>query len=460
MPVVNPATGQLLGDLPIATAQDIADAAAAADVAFHEWRRRTALERARILHAIAASIRESSRMLAMVLTQEQGKVLPEALGEINSCADAFEWMAEEGKRVYGRIVPSRYVGVEQLVLHEPVGPVAAFSPWNYPAALACRKIATALAAGCSLVLKPAEEAPGTLVLIGRICRDAGLPEGALNVLFGVPDQISRQLIADERIRKVSFTGSVAVGRHLGTLAAAQMKKITLELGGHSPVIVCDDVDPEKLAALAVQTKFRNAGQICFSPTRFFVQDGVYDLFAKAFSDRAEALRLGNGLDDGVQMGPLIGEKRIKAMQSLVDDARENGAQVRTGGRVAKNQATKNFWEPTVLDVGEGQVRAMREEPFGPLALLRRFTSVDDVIHEANSTEFGLGSFVFTRSMDRAAQLQDALRAGNVSINTFLLTPPEMPFSGIKNSGTGSEMGSEGLISHFTTKSVFRSSNHS
>ncbi len=456
--VHNPATGALLGRLPIATPQDIDRAAHAAQRAFGSWRRMTPLERGRLLSGISSRIRERRDMLASILTMEQGKPLREAQAEIVSTADAFEWMAEEGRRVYGRTVPSRFADVEQLVVHEPVGPVAAFSPWNFPASLAGRKVATALAAGCTIVLKPAEETPGIWVALARICIEGGLPAGALNLLYGVPAQISERLIASRDIGKISFTGSIPVGRHLATLAGAAMKRITLELGGNSPVIVCDDADIERVATLAATSKFRNAGQICNCPTRFFVQQAVFEPFVRKLTALASEIRIGNGLDDATQMGPLVHARRVSAMRELTEDALSHGGELRCGGNtphaLRDGAAPAGFWRPTVI-TGAGEARAWREEPFGPMAMVDAFTDIEDAIERANDTDYGLASYAFTGSLARAKLIQDRIQAGCFSLNTFAVSPPEMPYGGVKLSGLGREMGSEGLLEHFHIKAVLR-----
>ncbi len=453
--VTNPATDAVIARLPVATSDDIARAVAAAHDAFRPWAARTALERGRILARAGGLLRERAAALAPILTQEQGKPLAESTAEILGAADTFEWMAEEGKRLYGRVVPSRIAGTEQLVLHEPVGPVGGFTPWNSPVVLAARKIATALAAGCTIVLKGAEETPGICVALARVCEEAGVPPGALNLVFGHPDAISRQVIAAPQIRKLSFTGSVAVGRHLLMLASEQMKKITLELGGHSPVLVDRGVDAEHVAELAAAARFRGAGQACHGPTRFIVHTSVYDRFCTRFSERARALRVGNGMEPGTQMGPLIHARRVQAMQRFTDDAVSRGGKLLSGGRAPADAASGNFWLPTVIADVPRDALAMREEVFGPIGLVTPFDDLDDALALANSVDLGLGSYLFSDSMDTVLRVQGAIEAGNLSINTFAITPPELPFCGIKHSGMGGEMGLEGLLEHVHRKSVIR-----
>jgi succinate-semialdehyde dehydrogenase/glutarate-semialdehyde dehydrogenase len=453
-PVYDPATGESFARLPLATPQDIDDAAAAAAHAFPAWRRTPAIERARVLHATAALIRRDEARLAAIVTREQGKRTLEALQEVRNSADTFEWMAEEGKRAYGRIVPARQPGVDQHVRVEPVGPVAAFSPWNFPAVLASRKVATALAAGCTVVLKPAEETPGIFVAIARLCMEAGLPKGVLNLLYGEPSEVSSRLIAHAAIRKISFTGSVPVGRQLAAQAAAELKKATLELGGHAPVIVTDDVDVERVVELSVAAKFRNAGQLCICPTRFFVQEAIYDRFLALLAERAGAMKVGNGFEESVHMGPLANARRVDAMQGFCDDARSRGTRILAGGRPMDTPG--HFFAPTVIADLPADARAMVQEPFGPLALVTPFGRLDDAIARANATEYGLAAYAFTRSLNAAHELEHGLEAGNVSLNTFAVSAPEMPFSGHKSSGLGAEMGTEGLRDHLHVKAVVRS----
>lgn len=453
--VHDPATGELLGRLPLANTQDIDCAAQAAARAFSGWRRVSALDRARLLQAISLRLRERTDSLAWILTREQGKTLRESAGEIAGAADTFEWMAEEGKRVYGRTVPSRLPGAEQLVLLDPVGAVAAFAPWNFPAVLAVRKVAAALAAGCTVVLKPAEETPGIMLAIARICEECGLPPGVLNVLYGDPSDISQRLINAPEIAKISFTGSVAVGRHLSALAGAQMKKITLELGGHSPVIIDRGMDVAAVAKIAAAAKFRNAGQLCHAPTRFIVHDSLADAFTQALADQASSLRLGAGIDGTTQMGPLTHARRLDAMQTFCDDAVAQGARIVCGGRRASALPNGLFFEPTVIGDAGHQLQAMREEPFGPLALVSRFETLAQAIDIANSVDLGLGAYAFTDSYETVRQIQSEVEAGSISFNTFAISPPEMPFAGWKQSGLGVEMGIEGLREYMKPKSIIR-----
>lgn len=450
-PVLNPATGAPVGEVTLATQADIEEAAEAASRGFDEWRTKSPLQRGRILTTIANELRERATLIARQLTLEQGKTLREAVGEVQGAADLFEWVAEEGKRIYGRVVLARQPGYEQLVLHEPVGPVAAFAPWNYPLALSARKISHALAAGCSVVIKPAEEAPSAVLTMAGICLEAGVPSNALQVLFGVPAQISEALIASKHIRKISFTGSVSVGKHLAAQAGGALKKMTMELGGHSPVIVMDDANVDRFVEEAVAGKFRNAGQICISPTRFLVHDAIYDEVTRRFAERAGQIRVGDGLSTETDMGPLALERRLGAMHDLFDNALTLGAKALT--KPGRRSGAGYFWQPTVLSEVPVNARIMSEEPFGPIAPFARFSDRDEAISIANSLEYGLAAYAYTNSLDHAHAIKHGLRAGIVGINTFGVTSPEVPFQGIRDSGLGSAMGIEGLIDHMHVKSI-------
>ncbi|MDQ0126598.1 succinate-semialdehyde dehydrogenase/glutarate-semialdehyde dehydrogenase [Pseudomonas lini] len=449
--VLNPSTGETLGQLPLASSDDLDTALAAAASGFETWSATSAFDRSGILRRVAALVRDRHALMAECMTLDQGKPLAESTMEAKSAADHIEWYAEEGRRAYGRIVPSRHAAVRQLVVREPVGPVAAFTPWNFPINQAVRKIAGALAAGCSIIIKGPEEAPGAVIELVRCFHDAGVPKGVLNLVFGNPAHVSEYLIRSPVIRKVSFTGSTAVGRQLGALAATHLKLTTMELGGHAPFIVCADADVEAAAALACALKFRNAGQVCASPSRFYVHDDVFDLFARRFTELAVQLKVGDGFDPSSQMGPLANARRLMMVQELIADARDLGATVLTGGN--RIGATGHFFEPTLLTDLPKQARLLNEEPFGPVAPLLRFNDLDSVIAQANSLEYGLAAFAFTRSLKTATELGNRLQAGMVSINHFGLALPETPFGGIKASGHGSEGGTEGLDAYLTTKFI-------
>ncbi|HEY4296430.1 MAG TPA: NAD-dependent succinate-semialdehyde dehydrogenase [Paraburkholderia sp.] len=450
--VRDPATGAALGELTLASEQDMALALEAAQRGFEIWRKTSAYERAKVLGRAADLLRERAETIAQLITKEQGKPLAEARVEAGGAGDHVDWYAEEGRRAYGRVIPPRQRGARQMVLREPVGPVAAFSPWNFPVAQLVRKIAGALAAGCSIIAKGPEETPSSCIEMCRAFQDAGVPGGVLNLLFGVPAEVSSFLIRSEVIRKVSFTGSVPVGRSLGALAAQHLKRCTLELGGHAPFIVCDDADIAAATALGASLKFRNAGQVCASPTRFFVQFGAYDAFVSGFSSQAARLVVGAGAAAETQMGPLAHARRVDAMAGFVADARECGATVLVGGeRVAGTDGF--FFQPTMLVDVPDHARVMSDEPFGPIATVLRFDTLDEVIARANALPYGLAAFAFTRSIATATRLADDLECGMVSINHFGLAAPETPFGGWKDSGYGSEGGSEGLDAYLQPKFV-------
>jgi succinate-semialdehyde dehydrogenase/glutarate-semialdehyde dehydrogenase len=445
--VVNPATGKVLAQLPHATKSDLDRALVAADRAFQKWRKVSAFERGKLLRKAAELVRTRADDIAKVLTQEQGKPLAEARIEVQSSADIIDWYAEEGRRAYGRIIPARLEGVRQMVLQEPVGVVAGFSPWNFPVTQATRKIAAALAAGCTIIIKCPEETPGSPVGLIRCFHDAGV----LNLVYGVPAEVSEHLIPSPLVRKISFTGSVPVGKHLAALAAQYMKRTTMELGGHAPVLVFDDADADTAAKMTAAFKFRNAGQVCISPTRFFAHEAVYDRFVSTFVDYAKNLKVGDGLDADTKMGPLANNRRVDAMDKFITDAAERGAKVQTGGKRIGNQGF--FYQPTVLTDVPDDARIMNEEPFGPVAVIQRFKEFDDVIKRANRLPFGLASYAFTKSAKTATAVADQLDQGMVTINHFGLALPETPFGGIKDSGYGHEGGIEGLQAYLATKFV-------
>lgn len=448
--VVNPATGEQLGRVPHATQADIDAALAASQRGFHLWRATSAYQRAGVLRRAAALLRERKDAIATVLTLEQGKPFYEAQYEVSSSADYFEWFAEEGRRVYGRTVPARSA-VHQIVYKEPIGPVAAFAPWNFPAITPSRKIAAALAAGCSVNIKPAEECPGTAIEVARALMDAGLPAGVLNVLFGDPDQISTALIASEVTRKVSFTGSVNIGRLLSEQAGRALKPITLELGGHAPALVFADADLQAAATSLARGKFRGTGQICLSPTRILVQRPVYNDFMELFVRATEALAVGDGLDPDTIVGPLSNARRLDAIGALVSDAVQRGARLRTGGSRLPRPGL--FWAPTILSDVPAQARVLDEEPFGPIAVAGIFDTVDEAIVEANRLPYGLAAYAFTESARTSIRVGREIEAGMIGINQTQMIVCELPFGGVKESGHGSEGGAEGIQSYLTTKFV-------
>lgn len=450
--VVNPATGAKLADLPCATDQEIDAALAAAAAGFAQWRSATALERFTVIRRATDLMRARAQEIGAVLTLEQGKPLAEAVREVTLSADIIDFLAEEGKRAYGRVVPSRSADIlQQTVTKVPVGPVVALTPWNFPANLPSRKLGGALAAGCSCILKPAEQTPGTAMQLVDCFAEAGLPSGVLNLVLGEPGPVSLRLVTSPVMRKVSFTGSLAIGRELGKLAAAGMKRFAPELGGHAPVIVLDDVDAGAVAAVSAAAKFRNAGQVCTSPTRFLVARPVYDRFVDAFVAAARAIRVGDGMERATQMGPLAHERRISAMTRLVGGSRNAGARVAAGGEPLGRPGY--FYPPTVLADVPLEAPAMQDEPFGPVAVVRPFEQIDEAIAIANGLPYGLAAYLFTGDLERAHTVATALEAGMVGVNHFGVSQPETPFGGVKESGHGSEGGIEGLGAYLVTKFI-------
>jgi len=450
-PVVNPATGQTIGTFAWAERADLDRALESVDKGFKVWKKVSAHERSKIMRKAANLLRERLDHVATLMTMEQGKTLSEAKAEVLNGADTIDWFAEEGRRAYGRVIPARAEGVYQLVVKEPVGPVAAFTPWNFPINQAVRKISAALAAGCSVILKGPEETPASPAELIRAFVDAGVPPGTVNLVYGDPAEISSYLIPHPVIRKISFTGSTAVGKHLAALAGQHMKRATMELGGHAPVIVFDDADVAVAAKVMASSKFRNAGQVCISPTRFLVQEGVYDSFVEQFVANTKKLKVGNGLESGVNMGALANPRRATAMEANVEDASKHGGKVRAGGhRIGKDG---NFWEPTVVTELPNDAKAMNDEPFGPLAVINPFKTFDDAVTEANRLPFGLAAYAWTKSAKTAQAVAANVETGMMSINHVGLGIPEVPFGGVKDSGYGSEGGSEAIEPYLNPKFV-------
>jgi succinate-semialdehyde dehydrogenase/glutarate-semialdehyde dehydrogenase len=409
------------------------------------------MERSKVLRRVGELARERAQQIGRDITLDQGKPLAESVGEVVACSEHADWHAEECRRIYGRVIPARAEGVRQLVLREPVGVCAAFTPWNFPFNQAIRKICAAVGAGCTIVVKGPEDAPSAVVALARLFHDAGLPPGVLNIVWGVPHEVSKQLIESPVVRKISFTGSVAVGKQLAALAGSLMKRCTMELGGHAPVIVCDDADIDFAAKLLVPFKFRNAGQVCISPTRFYVQEGAYERFVAAFVQRTAALKVGDGLAPETKMGPLAQQRRVPAVAGFVEDAVGRGARVLAGG--APLPGSGNFFAPTVIADLPEDSRLMTEEPFGPVAGIVRFKTVDEVLQRANRLPYGLAAYAFTTSTKNATALAGGIEAGLVSINHIGLALAETPFGGVKDSGYGSEGGSETFDGYLVTKFV-------
>jgi succinate-semialdehyde dehydrogenase / glutarate-semialdehyde dehydrogenase len=451
LPVVNPATGEVIGSVAHAERDDLDRALAAAEQGFAQWRKVSAFDRSKLMRKAADLLRQRADAIAPLMTLEQGKPLPEAKAEVLAGADIIDWFAEEARRAYGRVIPARADGIYQLVVKEPVGPAAAFTPWNFPINQVVRKLSGALAAGCSIIVKAPEETPASPAELIRAFADAGVPAGAVNLVYGVPAEISGYLIPHPVIRKVSFTGSTAVGKQLAALAGAHMKRATMELGGHAPSIVFEDADIDHASRLLAGAKLRNAGQVCVSPTRFLVQERVYGDFVGKLTEAVKAAKIGDGMASGTQMGPLANPRRIAAMEALIGDAVERGATIRTGGHRIGNKG--NFFEPTVLTDVPKDARIMNEEPFGPVAIVQPFDGFDDVVAEANRLPFGLAAYAYTRSAKTANAIAAAVETGMISINHHGLALPEVPFGGVKESGYGSEGGSEAIEAYLVTKFV-------
>ena len=449
--VVNPATGQVIGKVAHAGIPDLDRALASAQRGFDAWRKIPANERAATMRKAAALLRERAADIGRLLTLEQGKPFAEAKGEVLAGADIIEWFADEGRRVYGRIVPSRNLAAQQLVLKEPIGPVAAFTPWNFPVNQIVRKLGAALASGCSFLVKAPEETPASPAALLQTFVDAGVPPGTVGLVYGDPAEISNYLISHPIIRKVTFTGSTPVGKQLAALAGSHMKRATMELGGHAPVIVAADADVALAVKASGGAKFRNAGQVCISPTRVLVHNSIREEFASAMVKHAESLKIGDGMTDGTTLGPLANPRRITAMAKVMEDARAKGAKIATGGERVGTDG--NFFAPTVLTDVSLDADVFNNEPFGPVAAIRGFDTIEEAIAEANRLPFGLASYAFTQSIKNAHLLSQQLEVGMLWINQPAAPSPEMPFGGVKDSGYGSEGGPEAMEGYLVTKSV-------
>ena len=448
--VINPANGATLGELPLVDTSDLDRALQAAERGYRLWKRATAEERGRVLKGAAQLIRQRVDHIARIGTLEEGKTIAETRIEALVTANLFEFYGEECRRTYGRVLV-RPTGTRSMVMKEPVGPVAAFAPWNFPIANPGRKLGAPIAAGCSVILKPAEESPGSAIEVLRALLDAGLPPGVAQLVFGVPDEVSRHLLASPIIRKLSFTGSTAVGKHLLALAAATVKSTTMELGGHAPVIVFDDCDLDRTVEMLATAKFRNSGQVCVSPTRFYVQEGIYDRFVTAFAERTRKVNVGDGLLDTSHMGPMANPRRPAAIEKFIEDARSHGAKVHTGGERHGKEGL--FFQPTVISNVPQHAKIMNEEPFGPVAVMAPFKTFDDAVEQANRLPYGLAAYTFTESSKRAMLISDAIESGMVGVNVVTMAAVDAPFGGVKESGFGSEDGPEGVAACLVTKTI-------
>nr|WP_246849512.1 NAD-dependent succinate-semialdehyde dehydrogenase [Rubellimicrobium arenae] len=450
-PIASPVTERSLGEVPVATAADTREAIDAAEAGLAAWRARPAFDRADALHRIADEMLRRKDEAARMISSETGKPLVQAGREWGLAADQFRWYAEEARRIYGRVIESRVPGGRFEVSHEPIGICAAFTAWNFPAALVARKVAPALAAGCSVVLRPSSQTPGTAMLIVDCCRAGDLPNGVVNLVVGPTDATYAPLMADKRVRKVSLTGSTRVGQQMIRDAAATLKKVSMELGGNAPLIVYEDADLEMALNVSVPTKFANAGQVCVTPDRFYVHESLHDAFVEGFVARAQAIRLGDGLDPEVGMGPLISRRRLEEIEGIVADALKSGARLASGGRRASGFNAGHFHEPTVLTEVNDDMRVMAEENFGPIAAITRFGSDDEALTRANASDMGLSAYAFTRSPQRARRTVAELKAGMVGINSFAMAASEAPFGGTNFSGMGREGGIEGLRDYLDIK---------
>ena len=450
IPVINPSSSDQISIVPLANESDLDDAVNAATQGFKVWSQMSPLKRENLMREAASILKGRIDRISQAITLEQGKPIAEAKSEILKACEIIEWDASEGRRTYGRVIPSESP-ITHTVIKEPIGPVAAFSPWNFPIGIPCRKVAGALAAGCSIILKASEETPAGGFELVRAFHDAGVPAGVVNLVYGIPSEVSKYLIASEHTRLITFTGSIPVGKHLAELAAKQMKPTIMELGGHAPVLIDQTVDPHQVAKTCILSKSRNAGQVCVAPTRFIVLESIYDKFLETFSNKASSLIIGDGFDENVDMGPVANDRRLTAIQDLVLDATEKGAELVTGGNRIGNKGY--FYEMTVLSNVPKIARVANEEPFGPIAIVNKVETIDEAIEEANRLSYGLAAFAFTNSSDTAETFSRRIESGMLSLNHLTASTAETPFGGIKESGYGREGGTEGLDAYKTVKNV-------
>ena len=449
--VINPATEEVLGEASKASSVDVQKALKSAEKGLETWKNTTPWQRSYVIRKIADLMRERKEVLAKWLTLEVGKPLKEAIGEVGGGADIFEWNAEETKRIYGETLQSRFPETRVHVYYQPVGVVAALVPWNFPIVLASRKISTALAAGCSVICKPDVITPGAVMELVNICKDAGVPDGVVNLLSGDPAEISNELLESDIIKKVSITGSTRVGKLILKKAADKVQRVTMELSGHSPFIVFDDVDMNKVADMAITAKFRNNGQVCISPNRFYIQETRKEEFVNAFVDRAKKLKIGNGMDEGTDLGPLTTAKRLEEIEKLVETTKSEGAKVVLGGGRPSGFNKGYYFEPTVFDDVQDNFTIMKEEPFGPLVPVLTFKDFDEVVERANNNDLGLCSYLYTNSMDKANRASEMMETGCVAVNTAAVAAAEAPFGGIKQTGYGREGGSMAIKDYLNIK---------
>ena len=451
LPIIDPATEEEIGRLAHATRPDLDAALEAAEKGFGIWRSTSVFERYQIMRKAAQLLRERKDDIAWLMTRDQGKPLAQSAMEIGVGADTIDWFAEEARRTYGQVIPARATGVTQMTMKLPVGVVAAFTPWNFPVNQIVRKLSAALATGCSIIVKAPEETPASPAELIRVFQDAGVPDGVVNLVYGIPAEISEYLIPHPTVRKISFTGSTPVGKHLAALAGEHMKRATMELGGHAPVLIFDDADLDKAINVMAPTKLRNAGQVCVSPTRFLVQENAAEKFIDGFVSAMEGAKVGNGLDPETEMGPLANERRIPAMEAMIADAQSKGAELVTGGDRIGNQGY--FFQPTVLRNVSPDSVAMNDEPFGPMALINTFKTYDEAVHEANRLPYGLAAYAFTSSAETLQKLGREVESGMLTVNHVGLALPEVPFGGIQDSGYGTEGGSDAVEPYLETRFV-------
>ena len=449
--VINPANEEILGHASKASPEDVEKALKSAQQGLEVWKKTTPWQRSYILRRIADKMREKQDVLAKWMTLEMGKPLNEAKGEVNGAADIFEWNAEETKRIYGQTVESRFEDTRVHVYYQPVGVVAALVPWNFPLVLSSRKISTGLAAGCSVIVKPDVITPGVVMELVEICRECGVPPGVINLLSGDPPSIAQQLISSDIIKKISITGSSRVGKLILKQAADKVQRVTMELSGHSPFIVFDDADIKKAADMAIAAKFRNNGQVCISPNRFYIQESKKDEFVNLFIEKTKKLKIGDGMDPSVQLGPITTKKRLNEIEELVETTKKEGAKVLLGGKRPSGFNKGYFYEPTIFDNVKDDFTIMKVEPFGPLVPMLSFKSFDEVIERANNHELGLSSYICTNSMEKAHKASELMETGTVAVNTPQVALAEAPFGGIKQAGYGREGGSMAIKDYLNVK---------